>query len=100
MRPRELTDVQYLQVCEQFGAALRECRDFAGIGQGEFGDGLGVTGSSVSHWERGRGLPRAKTLYKLCKWMGISVDYLFGCSRERATEQKTVRAKARASAAR
>lgn len=92
----ELTDAQLTHIREQFGAALRECREFAGTTQAEFGEDLGVASSTVSGWEKGRSMPASRNLYKLCRWMGISIDYLFGGSKDRHTEMKHARAKARA----
>lgn len=94
--PYQLSDDQYARICKEFGVALKECRDFAGQTQAEFADSLGYTsGSAVGVWECGRGLPRAKTLYKLAKWMGISIDYLFGVATDRHNEQSRARARAR-----
>ena len=38
---------------EQFAASLRAARAYAGIGQAQVADRLGVSRSTVSAWERG-----------------------------------------------
>lgn len=91
-----LTDLQFAKMMKDFGAALRECREHLGVNQSDFATSLGYKGgSAISTWERGDGLPRAKTFFKLAKWMGISIDYLLGVATDRHNEQHRARARAR-----
>ena len=39
---------------------------------------MGVTASSVSHWFRGDNFLDIDNLYKLCKYLGVSLDQIFG----------------------
>ncbi len=79
MKTITISDRQYAEICAEFGRRLKMARDALGWTQAEFADNLGYkTASSISAWERGRGLPRSRTLYHLAHWMGWSIDYLFG----------------------
>ena len=39
---------------------------------------MGVTESSVSHWFQGDNSIDIDNLYKLCKYLGVSLDQIFG----------------------
>lgn len=87
-----ISDAHYQHLCDQFGAKLRAARLKIDMDQGEFAADIGMSQSTVSRWEKGHGLPRARMLYHLAKWMGISVDFLFGFS-EHEMHQKRRRSK-------
>lgn len=91
----ELTDVQWQKVKDEFGTAIRECREYKDATQDDWAAWLGVKQTTVSCWEKGKSMPRSRTLYRLCKYMGISVDYLFGVSQDRHHPQARARARAR-----
>ncbi len=90
-----ISDAHYQHICDQFGARLKEAREGLGWTQQEFADNIGYKGSSsISNWEKGGGLPRIRTLYHLAKWMGWSIDHMFGFSNERYHAQGMARKKA------
>lgn len=53
-------------------------RGFLGISQEEFGSMIGVTGSAVVQWEKGKATPYPKTLKKISEVSGKSLDWLKG----------------------
>ncbi len=94
MKTIVISDAHYQHVCDQFGARLKEARDGLGWTQQEFAEDIGYKrGSSIGHWEKGQGLPRARTLYHLAKWLGWSLDHLFGFSPNRFHDQARARKK-------
>jgi repressor LexA len=95
MKTIVVTDAMWTHVCEQFGAKLKEAREGIGMTQAEFAEDIGYRSpTSISRWEKGLGMPRTRTLWHLAKWMGLSLDYLYGFSRERHHEQHRARARA------
>lgn len=46
--------------------------------QTEVGQIVGKSKNAVASWEQGLSLPDIVTLYKLSKYYGHSVDYMFG----------------------
>lgn len=55
---------------------LAEARERAGRSQDSLGDLLGVTGKTVSHWERGVSTPRPDVRAELAKALGFTMDEL------------------------
>lgn len=55
---------------------LAEARERAGRSQDSLGDLLGVTGKTVSHWERGVSIPRPDVRAELAKALGFTMDEL------------------------
>lgn len=39
---------------------------------------LEISESNITNWKKGTNLPSVETLYKLCKILGESADYLLG----------------------
>jgi transcriptional regulator with XRE-family HTH domain len=50
-----------------FPKQLKECREFAGLTQGEVAKDCGLTQDWISHFEGGRRLPNAVALFRLNK---------------------------------
>jgi transcriptional regulator with XRE-family HTH domain len=94
----DISETELAHVKEQFGAALREAREALGWAQYEFAEDVGCTQTCVSSWERGMSIPRGKMLYHLCRWMGLSIDHLFGQQQDRHTEKHRARARSRVGA--
>lgn len=44
----------------------------------EVAEGIGISHTSLVYYEKGQRTPEAKMLYKLCKYYGVSSDYLLG----------------------
>lgn len=53
-----------------------------GISQGELARRTGITAAAVSRYITGSREPRPKTLKKIAKVLGVSVDYLVGDERD------------------
>ena len=58
------------------GKRLRALRRERGMTQQELGDALGVSASAVGMYEQGRRAPDNRTLAALCRFFGVSSDYL------------------------
>ena len=63
---------------ELFGSRLRSLRKEHKVSQGEIGKLLGVSATQVGDMERGNSATSMPRLYELCKYFGVSSDYLMG----------------------
>ncbi len=61
---------------EIVGANLTELRKREGLTQIELADKFNYSDKSISKWEKGDTLPDLETLNELCKFYGVSLDYL------------------------
>lgn len=57
---------------------LIECRIENKLTQEEVGKLVGKSKNAVASWEQGLSLPDIVTLYKLSRFYGHSVDYMYG----------------------
>ena len=57
---------------------LVECRIEANLTQKEVGDLVGKKPTTVASWEQGKTLPDIDTLYRLTKYYGKTLSYMFG----------------------
>lgn len=64
----------------EFGKNLTEALKNAKIMQKELAEQLGISESNISNWKKGLNLPSVEILYKLCKTLEVSADYLLGLS--------------------
>lgn len=53
-----------------------------GISQRELGRRIEATQASVSHYVKGKRLPGTVVLYKICKELDVSADWLLGLKRK------------------
>lgn len=53
---------------DDFGTRLRAVRHSAGLSQDEFGDQIGVGGTTISDWERGDTLPSRHSRKRIEEW--------------------------------
>ena len=60
----------------QIGNKIRRMSINAGMTQEQLANKLGVSGQSVSKWERGVSVPEISNLKKISHILGVSVDYL------------------------
>ena len=60
-----------------FGSRLKEARNKAGLNQAELGERIGVTGNSVSNYEKGTSSPNDHVLLKIFDALGVEPNYLF-----------------------
>lgn len=63
-----------------FGKHLRELRLEKRLNQKELALIICTNNSSICDWECGRSEPSFDTLVKLCKYFGVSSDYMLGLS--------------------
>lgn len=66
------------------GGAAREARQRLGLTQGDVADRMGMAMEVYSRMERGKMLPRAQTLRRLCDVLQVSADTLLGVGRSGA----------------
>ena len=57
---------------------LIECRTENKLTQEEVGKLVGKSKNAVASWEQGLSLPDIVTLFKLSRYYGHSVDYMYG----------------------
>ena len=62
----------------EFGRRLRDIRKRRGLDQAALAETARVPVSSISHFERGRRKPNWDTLKRLADGLKVSIDYLFG----------------------
>lgn len=55
----------------------------SGLTQKDLANEVGVSLTTVSRWEQGKGEPNASELVKMRKLFGCSTDYLLGLTDER-----------------
>ncbi|MFB1480660.1 helix-turn-helix domain-containing protein [Corallococcus sp. RDP092CA] len=61
-----------------FGAAARDARLRLGLTQADVADRVGIAMEVYSRMERGKMLPRARNLRRLCDVLAVSADTLLG----------------------
>ncbi len=61
-----------------FPSRLKELRNSKGLTQKQLAKELNVTDDSIFSWEKGRSQPSIENLIMLCKFFGVSSDYLLG----------------------
>ncbi len=60
------------------GTRIRELRRERGISQPQLAAAIGVSKGVISFWENGINEPKASYIVALCKFFGVSSDYLLG----------------------
>ena len=63
---------------EKIRSILIECRTQRELTQTEVGKVVGKSKNAVASWEQGLSLPDVVTLYRLAKYYGKSIDYMYG----------------------
>jgi transcriptional regulator with XRE-family HTH domain len=63
---------------EGFGERLRKARKAAKIKGDDLGEKVGVSKSTISHWEHDRYEPSLEQLVALCSQLRVSADWLIG----------------------
>ena len=66
----------------EFGARLQELRLRAGYTQSDLAQRLGIKQPNYWQIETGKKLVRGDTIYKICRALGCSADYLLGLTGE------------------
>ncbi len=62
---------------------LKEVRHKAGRSLTDVAGELGKSRATIGHWETGKAQPCSDTLARLCRYLGVSADYLLGLSDRR-----------------
>lgn len=62
------------------GARIRQCRQTAGMTQGELAKEAGVSTSFIGHIERGSRVSSVDTLVNIANALNVSTDYLLAAS--------------------
>ena len=63
---------------DTIGERIKELRAEKGLTQKELAAELSITIPTLSHWECNYQEPSSKDIINLCKFFGISTDYLLG----------------------
>lgn len=63
---------------------IRALRQERGLTQEEFGKLFGIVKSTVSLYENGRSVPNDQIKTEMCRYFGVSMDYLLGLTDDRA----------------
>ncbi len=71
----------------KFAERVKELRQQFGLQQGQLGERVGVTGQTVSLWERGLRYPTRETLSKLADHFNVHIEYLTGESDDSSPRQ-------------
>lgn len=67
-----------IPISEIIGNTIAELRKGTGMTQKEFSKILGVSESSIAHYEQGLTIPSADMLLKYADYFEVNIDYLFG----------------------
>lgn len=59
------------------GYRIKEAREQLGLTQTELGQKVGVTGSSITNYEKETSHPKEQIIYKLMETLGVDANYLF-----------------------
>jgi len=59
------------------GKRIKEAREQMGLTQAELGDLVGVTGSSITNYEKETSHPKETVMYKLFEVLNVDANYLF-----------------------
>ena len=76
------------------GQKIRELRRRDGRTQEALAEALGVTSQAVSRWEANGGYPDMEIIPSIANYFGISIDELFGYSKDREEKLKNILEKA------
>ena len=66
------------QMKNKIRSILIECRTENNMSQTELGKVVGKSKTAVASWEQGLSMPDVVTLYRLAKYFGKSIDYMYG----------------------
>ena len=77
---------------DTFTTRLKKSINERGLSQRMLATLIGTTEQSVSRWVRGNRTPDVDALYKMCKALDVSADYLLGLSDERANNMEKLKA--------
>lgn len=70
--------IKEIPLSEIIGNTIADLRKSTGMTQKEFSSVLGVSESSIAHYEQGITVPSADMLLKYANYFDVNIDYLFG----------------------
>lgn len=73
----------------EFGNYIYKLRTNANLSQSELGKMVNVSNKAISKWENGNAYPTSKTLSKLAKIFGVSIDEMFKTIESKSERQIT-----------
>ena len=73
----------------EFGNYIYKLRTNAHLSQSELGKMVNVSNKAISKWENGNAYPTSKTLSKLAKIFGVSIDEMFKAIESKSERQIT-----------
>ena len=73
----------------EFGNYIYKLRTNANLSQSELGKMVNVSNKAISKWENGNAYPTSKTLSKLAKIFGVSIDEMFKAIESKSERQIT-----------
>ena len=76
------------------GQKIRELRQRDGRTQEALAEAIGVTSQAVSRWEANGGYPDMELIPAIANYFNVSIDELFGYSKDREEKLKTILSKA------
>ena len=78
----------------KIGTKIKELRKRDGRKQEDLANALGVTCQAVSRWEANGGYPDMEMIPAIANYFNVSIDELFGYSKDREEKLKTILSKA------
>ncbi len=78
----------------KIGNKIKELRNRDGRKQEDLANALGITCQAVSRWEAGSGYPDMETLPAIANYFHVSIDELFGYSKDREEKLNAILEKA------
>jgi len=79
-------------VKDVFTTRLKQSITERGLTQRMLATLIGTTEQSVSRWANGNRTPNADMLYRMCKALDVSADYLLGLSNEKVNNMDALKA--------
>ena len=71
------TELDYI-VRDRIANILIECRKEKGLTQAELAKELGFSPTGIAAWEQKKSLPSVDQLYRLAKYYGKTISYMYG----------------------
>ncbi len=72
-----MEDIDYI-IRSRIGDILIECRKEKGLTQAELAKEIGSNPTTVATWEQKKSMPSVNQLYRLAKYFGKTISYMYG----------------------
>ena len=73
-----MVKLNYMEYGELFGKRLSEVLKQSNLTQKQIAQKLGISEGNITNWKKGDNLPSVEVLYRLCKILDESSDFLLG----------------------